>query len=356
VGVAASNDDGDAPGPERVTIRQVATHAGVSEAAVSYALNNRPGVSDRTRARVLASAQELGWAPNIAARSLGTARASAVGLVLVRPPRQMIIDSWFTQMLSGVEAELNRNSIALVLHLVDAVGDTVEVYRRWWAGRHVDGVILTDLRRTDPRLDALRQLGLPAAVIGGASGIGEFSTVDADAAGTVGAIVGYLRALGHRRVARVAGDDALFHTAQRDAAYLDAFRAADMDGGGYRVAYTNYSAEAGMRAMRDLMSAAEPPTAVVFDNDVMAAASLRVVHEMGLSVPDDVSIVAWDDSDLCRITVPSISAVEQTPAQQAELAARALLSMLDGGPVSHTTLPPGTLNPRQSTRPLRRTG
>ncbi|GAA1524332.1 LacI family DNA-binding transcriptional regulator [Dactylosporangium maewongense] len=350
---AAKDTGGEAAGQARVTIRQVAVHAGVSEAAVSYALNNRPGVSEQTRARVLAAARDLGWAPNIAARSLGTARANAVGLVLVRPPRVMIVDSWFTQMLSGVEAELNRNDIALVLHLVDRIEDTIEVYRKWWAGRHVDGVILTDLRKDDPRLDALVEIGLPAAVIGGKPGLDGCSTVDADTAGTARAIVGYLRALGHRTIARVAGTEELFHTGQRDAAYLAALTDSGLDTDRYRVVYTNYSAVDGMRAMRELMSGAEPPTAVVFDNDVMAAASLKVAHEMGLSVPEDVSVVAWDDSDLCQITVPAITAVQQTPAEQAELAARALLTTINGGGISHVTLPPGTLTARQSTRPLR---
>jgi DNA-binding LacI/PurR family transcriptional regulator len=357
--VAATTKDASkaATGQGRVTIRQVAVHAGVSEAAVSYALNGRPGVSARTRERVLAAARDLGWAPNIAARSLGTARANAVGLVLVRPPRVMIVDSWFTQMLSGVEAELNRNGIALVLHLVDEIADTVEVYRKWWAGRHVDGVIVTDLRHNDPRLDALREIGLPAAIIGGTTfgslGFDGFSSVDADVAATARSIVGYLRALGHRTIARVAGNQELLHTAQRDNAYLAALDESGMDVTQYRVVYTNYSAVDGMRATRELMSVAQPPTAVVFDNDVMAAASLKVAHEMGLSVPDDFSVVAWDDSDLCQITVPEITAVVQTPALQAELAARALLTALNGGEGTHVRLAPGTLTARQSTRPLR---
>ena len=347
---AAAKDTGaEAAGQARVTIRQVAVHAGVSEAAVSYALNNRPGVSEQTRARVLAAARDLGWAPNIAARSLGTAKANAVGLVLVRPPRVMIVDSWFTQMLSGVEAELNRNDIALVLHLVDRIEDTIDVYRKWWAGRHVDGVILTDLRAGEIAAGDL----LPAAVIGGKPGLDGCSTVDADVAGTARVIVGYLRALGHRTIARVAGTEELFHTGQRDTAYLDALDHAGLDRDRYRVVYTNYSAVDGMRAMRELMSGAEPPTAVVFDNDVMAAASLKVAHEMGLSVPEDVSVVAWDDSDLCQITVPAITAVQQTPALQAELAARALLATINGGEISHVTLQPGTLTARESTRPLR---
>ncbi|MFI5915708.1 LacI family DNA-binding transcriptional regulator [Dactylosporangium sp. NPDC051541] len=337
-----------------MTIRQLAVSIGVSEAAVSYALNGRPGVSAKTRDRVLAAAREAGWTPNIAARSLGTSRANAVGVVMVRPPRQMIIDSWFTQMLNGTEAELNRSGIALVLHLVERIEDTVDVYRRWWAGRHVDGVILTDLRRDDPRPDALMQIGLPAAIMGGNPGARDLSTVDADVTGTAEAIIGYLRVLGHRHVARVAGTPAVVHTGQRDTAFRAAIAAAGMDVERYRVKYTDYSALDGMRAMRELMSSAQTPTAVVFDNDVMAAAALRVTHELGLSVPDDVSIVAWDDSDLCQITVPTITAVEQAPAHQAELTARALLAVIDGGEPTHTLLPPGTLAPRQSTRPLRR--
>jgi DNA-binding LacI/PurR family transcriptional regulator len=339
----------------RVTIRQVAMHAGVSEAAVSYALNNRPGVSEQTRARVLAAARELGWAPNIAARSLGTARANAVGMVLVRPPRVMVVDSFFTQMLSGVEAELNRNDVALVLHLVDGLQDTIEVYRRWYAGRHVDGVILTDLRHGDPRPSALREIGLPAAVIGGGSeryegfDLAGLSSVDADVAGTARGIMSYLRALRHRDIARVAGPRELLHTAQRDAGYRAA--AADLGGVRYQVVYTNYSAADGMRATRELLSLATPPTALVFDNDVMAAASLKVAHEMGLSVPSDFSVVAWDDSDLCQITVPEITAVVQVPALQAELTARALLAALAGGGPTQLTLPAGTLTARQSTRP-----
>ncbi|WP_426504077.1 LacI family DNA-binding transcriptional regulator [Dactylosporangium sp. McL0621] len=341
----------------RVTIRQVAVHAGVSEAAVSYALNGRPGVSEQTRARVLAAARELGWAPNIAARSLGTARANAVGMVLVRPPRVMVVDSFFTQMLSGVEAELNRNDVALVLHLVDDFAETIDVYRRWYAGRHVDGVIMTDLRHGDPRPAALRDIGLPAAVIGGGDSdldgfdLAGLSSVDADTAGTALGIVNYLRALRHRTIFRVAGPRELLHTVQRDAAYsAAAATAGDIE---YRAVYTNYSAADGMRATRELLSLAEPPTALVFDNDVMAAASLKVAHEMGLTVPGDFSVVAWDDSDLCQITVPEITAVVQVPALQAELTARALLTAIGGGGETRLTLPPGTLTARQSTRPPR---
>ncbi|WP_433087081.1 LacI family DNA-binding transcriptional regulator [Dactylosporangium sp. CA-052675] len=326
----------------------MASRAGVSEAAVSYALNGRPGVSEDTRQRVLAAARELGWAPNIAARSLGTARANAVGIVLVRPPRTMIIDSYLTQMLSGVEAGLNRNGIGLLLHLVDRVDDTVDVYRRWWAGRHVDGVIVSDVRQDDPRIDALIDIGLPAAIIGGPR-FDAVSAVDVDTAGTAQAIIDYLRAIGHRSLARVAGVRELFHTGQRDAACLEAIERAGLGRDRYQVVYTDYSAAAGMQAMIALMSGNEPPSAVIFDNDVMAAAALKVAHDMGVAVPGDVAIVAWDDSDLCQITVPTLTAIQQRPAEQAELTVGALLRQMDTGEVTHTTVPPGTLTVRQST-------
>ncbi|MFD0576456.1 substrate-binding domain-containing protein [Dactylosporangium darangshiense] len=165
------------------------------------------------------------------------------------------------------------------------------------------------------------------------------------------------RARHHRLPARPApprhrprrGPRELLHTAQRDAAYRAAVE--ELGEVRYQAVYTNYSAADGMRATRELLSRGEPPTALVFDNDVMAAAALKVAHEMGLSVPEDFSVVAWDDSDLCQITVPEITAVVQVPALQAELTARALLQALGGGGETHLTLPPGTLTARQSTRP-----
>ena len=117
----------------RVTIKDIAREAGVSKGAVSYALNDRPGLADSTRERILRIADELGWRPNSAARSLSAARANACGLVLARPARTLAVEGFFPEFLAGVESELSARSIALTLQLATDVESEVEVYRRWWA-------------------------------------------------------------------------------------------------------------------------------------------------------------------------------------------------------------------------------
>ena len=142
----------------RATISDIAQRAGVSKGAVSYALNGRPGVSDDTRERIVSIARELGWYPNRAARALSAERADACGLVLARPAKMIALEPFFMEFVAGVESELSSRSIALTIQLVGSVDQEVEVYRRWWGERRVDGVLVFDLRNDDPRVEELVRL------------------------------------------------------------------------------------------------------------------------------------------------------------------------------------------------------
>src|SRR6185295_3034881 len=185
---------------KRPTIADIARRAGVSKGAVSYALNGQAGVSEATRSRIRAIAEELGWSPNSAARALAGAAAYAVGLAICRPARVLGIEPFFMELISGLEAELSARSYALTLQVVADPVAEVEVYRRWWAERRVDGVILVDLRHNDPRVPELEKLGLPAVVIGDPRGAGNLSGIWADDTGALTDVVEYLVALGHRQI------------------------------------------------------------------------------------------------------------------------------------------------------------
>src|SRR5688572_22511914 len=123
----------------RPTIDDVAARAGVSPAAVSFAMNDRPGVGEETRVRILAAAEELGWRPSVHARALSESRARAIGLLLARPLEQLEVDPFFVRFLAGVERTLARTDHALVLRVSDEPAD-VGAYRRL-SGR-VDGFLL----------------------------------------------------------------------------------------------------------------------------------------------------------------------------------------------------------------------
>lgn len=312
----------------RPTIADIARQAGVSKGAVSYALNGQPGVSEATRARILAIAQEIGWRPNIAARALNGARAHAVGLALCRPARFLGVEPFFMELISGIEAELSARSYALLLQVVGDHEAEMGVYRRWWGEGRVDGAILVDLHLDDPRVPQVEEMGMPVVVLGHPSAARSLVPVWADDGAAVRETVEYLAALGHRRIARVAGLPQLSHTAIRDQAFRDACERVRLDS--HQSVHTDYTGEEGARATRRLLSSPERPTAIVYDNDIMAVAGLSVAQEMRLEVPADLSIVAWDDSPLCQVVRPPLTVLTRDIPAYGAHAAQRLLSLIDG--------------------------
>src|SRR4051794_17030071 len=261
--------------PRRVTIADIAARAGVSKGAVSYALNGRPGLSEATRARILAIADEMGWYPNRAARALSAARADACGLVLARPSKILGLEPFFMAFISGVESELAAHSYALTLQLVRSVDEEVAVYRRWWSERRVDGVLMVDPRVEDPRVDALVQIGLPAVVIGSPLPGRVLPAVWHDEGPPMTETVRYLAALGHTRMAYVAGVDEFMHAVQR----VESFRATIAELGlRGEVAATDYTPESGARATRKLLLEPEASTGLIYDSPLLAVTGLGVVQ------------------------------------------------------------------------------
>ncbi|MER6779306.1 MULTISPECIES: LacI family DNA-binding transcriptional regulator [unclassified Streptomyces] len=335
----------------RPTIKDIARRAGVSESAVSFALNDRPGVSKDTRARIREVAEELGWQPNSAARALSGERSGAVGLVLARPAQTLGVESFFLQLVSGIQEVLAADRVALLFQVVDGIDAECAVYRRWWAERRVDGVLVVDPRTDDPRPELLARLGLPAVLIGGTGGGGELSSVWADDARAMARVVEHLYGLGHRRITHIAGLPGLAHTARRIASLRAEAGARGLDAEHVRSVVTDYSDAEGAAATRRVLAEPAPPTALVYDNDVMAVAGIAVAAELGIAVPGRISMVAWDDSALCRVTHPRLTALVRDTAGFGRLAAEELLAVLAGSPprARESELP--RLEPRESTAP-----
>jgi DNA-binding LacI/PurR family transcriptional regulator len=212
-------------------------------------------------------------------------------------------------------------------------------------------VFVTDLRENDVRIPVLNELQLPAVVIGGPGDTGKLTQLWSDDAGAITEAVRYLMALGHRRIARVGGLPDLLHTQTRTRAFTEVCASL-----GLSEAVTvpsDYTGEEGGRATRRLLINAERPTAIIYDNDVMAVAGLSVAQEMGLSVPGDLSIVAWDDSPLCSLVHPPLTALSRDIAAYGAHAARQLLAAIAGEPVHDVEEGTAHLTPRGSTAPPR---
>jgi DNA-binding LacI/PurR family transcriptional regulator len=333
----------------RVTIKDVAARAGVSKGAVSLAFNHKPGVSAATRERIFAAARELGWAPSATARSLSGRRVDVVGLALCRPARLLGLEPFYMDFISGIEGVLADRSCSLLLRLVRDLDEEIALYKEWWQGRTVAGAILVDFREDDPRVPALRGTGLPAVAVGHPSLTGPFPAVWTDDASAVGEAVRYLAALGHRRIARVGGPADLGHSGIRARAFTATLRELGLEE--TRQIATGFDEKEGARATRSLLLGADRPTAIVYDNDIMAVAGAGVAAEMGFVVPDDLSLLAWDDSQLCRITHPTLSAMSHDVHQFGAEVARVLFDVIEGTHTGDHQVPTPSLTPRGSTAP-----
>ncbi|MCI2956700.1 LacI family transcriptional regulator [Agromyces atrinae] len=314
----------------RITISDIALHAGVSIGAVSFALNGRKGVSDETRARVLSVADELGWAPAASARSLAESKTQTFGLVLARDPRTLGVESFYMQFLAGLEFGLSSRSYGLLLQVVPTPADELATLTKWRRASRVDGIVLVDLIVGDPRIEfASREGALPTVVVGDPSIADGLMTVWTDDASSVRAAVSHLAELGHRRIGRISGPGSLAHTTIRDDAFVDEMNARGLE---TVLERTDYTPKAGADATRAVLSGPDRPTALIYDNDIMAVAGLTVALELGLRVPDDLSIVAWDDSVLCEHTFPALTALSHDVIGFGSHVARRLFDLVDGKP------------------------
>jgi DNA-binding LacI/PurR family transcriptional regulator len=333
---------------KRPTIADIAARAGVTKAAVSFALNGQPGVSDATRERILAIAQVVGFQPSSAAKALTAGRAGAFGLIIDRPARMLGVEPFFMQLISGIQADLSQHHVTLQFSMTEDPGDEIALYQQWWAQRRVDGVFVYDLQRDDRRIAVLEDLRMPAVVIGSPRGSGPLPAVWQDEREVVETIIGHLTGLGHKRVARVGGLARYWHTALRAEAFADVASAAGLEA---VQAEADYTAEHGAEATRELLSGTRPPTAILYDNDVMAVAGLSAAQRLGTGVPSGVSIVSWDDSVLCRITHPALTAVGRDIAGIGSTAARMLREMAAGERPAHVREARAELVVRGSTSP-----
>lgn len=276
-----------------------------------------------------------------------TAPSGAVGLVVARPVRLLGIEPFFMEFIAGVEETLAERDLSILLHVVPARDAEIAAYRRW-AERHlVDVVVVVNLVEGDPRPAVLRELGLPHLLVG-AWGEPNVPTVRTDHEGPERAALDYLFALGHRRLARVTGPADLLHTRARTAVLLDACRAIGVEP---ILLEGDYSDSVGADLTRRLLALPHPPTAIVYDNDVMAVAGLRAAQDLGLLVPDQLSLIAWDDSTLCRLSSPPMTTMSVDVHDYGVRVARSVLEILDGSPVAERWSPTARLVPRGTTGP-----
>jgi LacI family transcriptional regulator, repressor for deo operon, udp, cdd, tsx, nupC, and nupG len=343
------------PGPaktEMATIYDVARVAGVSTATVSRALANPDVVAPATRDRVNAAARELGYAPNISARTI---RANAK-MVLALIPR--LGSPFFTPFLDSVTDLLSESGLCVVVaDLRGSLKKEAHYARLINQGQFAGVILFTGRIPKDGTVDAAAALRIPIVLacneIPGTDDLPVFDVADRDAARRM---VSYLISIGHRRIAHIRGPEGNIEAEERLAGYTEALRAAGISLEDDLVWTGDFYLGSGIEAAGRFLARAERPTAVFAGNDQMAMGFITELKNAGIAVPRDVSVAGFDDIEYSVIFDPPLTTMHQPRAEIGRLAALELLRQINR---ADTGAKPGRVRLdcelviRESTQPLR---
>ncbi|KAB8159475.1 MULTISPECIES: LacI family DNA-binding transcriptional regulator [Streptomyces] len=308
------------------SIMDVARRAEVSTATVSRALRGLPNVSAATRERVLRAAEELSYSVSPHASSLASGRTGTVGVVVP------FVNRWFySQVLAGIDSVLRAHDLDLLLYNLGDERVHERFFTRMPLRRRVDALIVLNLPLSTAESEALASMEVPIAVLGTrVPGCWHVSIDNAEGASTA---VRHLINLGHRRIGMITaapGDPRGFTTPiVRQHAYRTVLAQAGIAYDPDLEVPGHLSIDEGASAMAQLLSLPEPPTAVFAESDQMAFGALRTLGRMGLTAPDDVSVIGFDDHETAELL--DLTTIAQPVAHQGELLARQILDALSGG-------------------------
>lgn len=311
-----------------VTIRQVAAEAGVSVATVSRALRGLPSVAPATREVVEEAALRLHYVPDPYAAMLSASRVHSI-IVAVPFPGQW----YYAQVIASVEAAASAEGSEVRLHVVADDGQRRRFLEKTLpAQRRVDGAILVDIPVSPDDVLRLSRPSMPLVGVG--QHIDGIITVGIDNSGAACDATEYLIGLGHRRIGLLGGmPDGRTHLSiprERELGYTRALAAAGIDFDESLVVNGNFSVQGGSDATRQLLTMDDPPTAVFALSDEMAAGAIQAAREDGVAVPEQLSIMGFDDH---AFSAPmGLTTVRQPVELQGDEATRALLDAVEGSP------------------------
>jgi LacI family transcriptional regulator len=330
----------------RVTIGDVAAAAGVSVATVSKVINDRYGVAEGTSERVRQVIEQLGYQSSLVAQSLRSRRTNVIGVLVAD------IESFSAELLKGAARAIRGTGYELVVFSGLQRGeDRVGWEKRYLSrigGTLTDGAILVTPSSVDVAF------GAPVVAVDHNIASSSLPTVDSDnLRGAIDATE-YLLGLGHTRIAFLAGRQDLESAHLRERGYRQALNAAGVDVDPELIRIGGYEAETAAGPARELLELADRPTAVFAANDATAIQTIAVAKELGLRVPDDLSVIGFDNIPESALTEPPLTTVEQSIQEMGADAVRLLLRLIAGESVPATRiLLPTRLVERGSCREVR---
>jgi DNA-binding LacI/PurR family transcriptional regulator len=327
---------GATPSFRVATLDEVARRAGVSRSVASRAMNNARNVSAPKREAVARAASELGYVPNATARALATRKVGSVVLAMSHDDPALFGDPFFSQVLVGVAAALERSELDLTLLLASSERGQARL-ERILRTRGSDGLMLMALRRDDPLNRVVAQTDLPVVLGGRPLGVEARWYVDVDNRGGARVAAEHLLRSGRRRLAVIAGPDDLQASVARHQGFADAMAVEGLRSD--RVEHADFTYDGGVRAMTRLLAAHPDVDGVFAASDNLASGALRALKDAGRRVPEDVAVVGFDDLEIARHTEPALTTVSQPIRGLGQEMATMLVRLIDGDSPTPMVLP-----------------
>ncbi|MGH3313656.1 MAG: LacI family DNA-binding transcriptional regulator [Streptomyces sp.] len=315
------------------SIKDVASVAGVSVATVSRVLNEHPAVRPDTRARVLSAVAELGYRPNAVARSLRTDQTRTLGLII-----SDVLNPFFTELARAVEDAARERGYSVIIGNADERPALQEHHVRTLLDRRIDGLLVSPTDGgTAVIRDAVRARTPMVFVDRWIRGI-DVPVIHADGRAAVHDLVAHLYALGHRRLAIIGGPRSTTTGNERVEAFRTALRAHGLPLPEKYIGQGDFQTESGRRATAAFLDLPDPPQAVFATDNLMALGAMDELRGLGLRVPEDMALAAFDDIPWFLHTDPPLTAIAQPTGELGHRAVQALINLVEGRCADSVTL------------------
>ena len=313
-----------------VTIKDVAALAGVSPSTVSRTCKNNPSISEETKERVRKAMAKLGYEPNFQASNLASQNSRTIGIILPASAKEVYENSFYLEAIQGISHYCNGRQYMTTIVTGQDEAEILDAVRSMSRSGKVDGFIILYSKKDDPIIDYLFNEGLLYILIGKATQYtNQTIYIDNDNLLAGREAAEYLYQLGHRRIAYLGSDSSLMFSADRKAGYQLALASHQLPvRPEYCVEVKNVS-ENNEEAIRGLLMQKDRPTAILVSDDILAVSLERVCLENHLAIPEDLSIISFNNSLFARLTSPQLTSIDIGAGQLGSEAASQIINHIE---------------------------
>ena len=311
------------------TIKDIANLTGFSVTTVSRALNGYHDVSEQTKEKIETAAEKIGYVPNILAQNLVMQKSKTVGILVNELKRESAKDNFTFEMLCGVNDALAESDYEFVLLSTSTAKQKNKTFTQLCEERQLAGVIIQGLKSDDKYLEEIAHSNVPCVLIDILITNETTRYVTSNQTNSIKDAIKYLRRLGHQAIAYMNGSEAAHVSSIRQQGYLDALKEIDIPVQKNYMINGHYDEDTARGVATSFLINNPEVTAMFCASDVMAIGVLSAARALGIKVPEQLSIIGFDDIVLSRYTTPPLTTIAQSPHRMATCATKLLTSMIE---------------------------